>query len=454
MDKQVCVIGGGLAGSEVALTLALHGVSVRLYEMRPQTQTPVHHTTNFAELVCSNSLKSEKPDSAAGMLKAELEALGSSVYAAALRYRVAAGGALAVDREAFSADVTSMIESNPLIEVFREEVKSVEEIAQDASAVVLATGPLTSDALAADIVRLTGDAQLAFYDAAAPIVMADSIDMTRAFKQSRYEQDAPGGDYINCPFTKDEYEQFIEELINAKRVVNKDFETADLFQACQPIEEIARRGTDAPRFGPLKPVGLTDPATGRRPWAALQLRAEDAYGQSFNLVGFQTNLTFPEQRRVFSMIPGLENAEFARYGVMHRNTYVDAPKVLDWRLQLNTPEALKLGVPVFIAGQLAGTEGYCEAIRSGLHVAISVLAVRLGEKPPVLSPDMVFGALLDYATNPATSDYQPMHVNFGILPPFETRIRNKKERYAKYAQRGALALERYVGSLKNVGLLA
>ena len=294
---------------------------------------------------------------------------------------------------------------------------------------------------------------MAFYDAAAPIVMADSLDSGKLFRQSRYE-DASGdaGDYLNAPFTREEYERFIEELVAAERVIARDFETRDLFQACQPIEEIARKGADAPRFGTLKPVGLTDPATGRRPWAALQLRAEDAHGESYNLVGFQTNLTFPEQRRVFRMIPGLENAEFARYGVMHRNTFINAPQLLTPLLQLRSTVDEK--VPVFVAGQLAGTEGYCEAVRSGLHVAFSVASCLRGIDAPKLPAQTAFGALMAYATDPATVDYQPMHVNFGIMEPLPQRIRNKRERYAAYAERGQAALARYREELAACGLLS
>ena len=453
MNEYVTIIGAGLAGSEAALQLADRGIAVRLVEMRPATPTPVHKTDDCAELVCSNSLKSTKPESAAGMLKRELDVLGSRLYAYARACSVPAGGALAVDRVAFSRAVTEAVEAHPLITFERREVHSLAEEARSSRALVVATGPLTSDALAADIAALTGEEHLAFYDAAAPIVMADSLDYDRLFRQSRYEDaDEEAGDYLNAPFDKDEYGRFIEELVAADRVICRDFETKDLFQACQPIEEIARKGHDAPRFGTLKPVGLTDPRTGRRPWAAVQLRAEDAQGQSYNLVGFQTNLTFPEQRRVFRMIPGLENAEFARYGVMHRNTFLDAPRLLDANLRLERTTA-QLGVPVYVAGQLAGTEGYCEAIRSGLHVAFAVAAALADTASPALPSETVFGALLAYATDPATVDYQPMHVNFGILAPLAQRVRNKRDRYAAYAARGEEALLRYRADLVRAGLL-
>lgn len=451
MKANVKIIGAGLAGSQAALALARAGVGVVLVEMRPVVETPVHKTDRCAELVCSNSLKSTNPSSAAGMMKAELAALESELYSLALENSVAAGGALAVDRERFSLAVTQLIEANPLITLERREAESLALEAEGFDALIAATGPLTSDALAESLAQVAGGEYLAFYDAAAPIVMGESLDMSRIFRQSRYEEGA--GDYLNAPFSKDEYEAFIDELLNAERVIKKDFESKDLFQACQPIEEIARAGRDAPRFGALKPVGLTDPATGHRPWAALQLRAEDAFGESYNLVGFQTNLTFPEQRRVFRMIPGLEDAEFARYGVMHRNTFIDAPRLLDSSLRLHAEGLHDVPAPVFVAGQLSGTEGYVEAIRSGLHAAISVSALLKGVEPPVLPPETAFGALLAYACDPQTVDYQPSHVNFGIMPPLEKRIRNKQERYAAYAARGAAAFEGYVSELRRSGLL-
>ncbi|MBQ3329303.1 MAG: methylenetetrahydrofolate--tRNA-(uracil(54)-C(5))-methyltransferase (FADH(2)-oxidizing) TrmFO [Eggerthellaceae bacterium] len=458
MEKPVAIVGAGLAGSEAALQLASRGIPVALYEMRPERPTDVHRTDACAELVCSNSLKSTKRESAAGMLKAELDALGSRLYAAALRHAVPAGGALAVDRNAFAQDVTEQIEAEPRIDLRRQEVKGLQELASASSAVILATGPLTSDALAQEISGIVGGPALAFYDAAAPIVMADSLDHSVLFRQSRYEEAADGegnsrGDYLNAPFSKDEYERFVDELLAADRVMARDFESKDLFQACQPIEEIARAGRDAPRFGPMKPVGLTDPRTGRRPWAALQLRAEDAQGSCYNLVGFQTNLKFGEQARVFRMIPGLEHAEFARYGVMHRNTFLDAPRLLDPSLRLRGPAESALPAPAFVAGQLGGTEGYCEAIRSGLHAALSVAALLGGAALPPVPRETAFGALLAHATDPETVDYQPMHVNFGVLPPLDPPIRNKRERYAAYAARGEEALAAYRSSLEQAGLM-
>lgn len=451
MNERVCIIGAGLAGSQAALTLADAGYEVVLYEMRPQVPTPVHRTGKCAELVCSNSLKSMKPGSAAGMLKAELDVLGSHVFRAALDNRVPAGGALAVDRERFSDEVDHLVRSHPRITYCNEEVRSFDSLTDDFAALIIATGPLTSSALADELRALCGCDQLYFFDAAAPVVLADSLDTEVLFSQSRYEDDAQG-DYLNAPLDRESYEHFIDELIGAERVVLKDFETRELFQACQPIEEIARKGKDAPRYGAMKPVGLTDPRTGRRPWAAVQLRREDVEGNSYNLVGFQTNLTFPEQKRVFRMIPGLEHARFARYGVMHRNTFVDAPRLLDafGRLsdQVNT-----LPYPVYIAGQLSGTEGYCEAVRSGLGCAFALIAELRGNERVVVPPTTAFGSLMAHATNPDTIDYQPMHVNFGVFPHLEPHVRNKKLRYEHYAQRGNEALCRYRQSLIDCGVI-
>ena len=465
MEKRVDIIGGGLAGSEAALQLAADGFQVRLIEMRPFRSTGAHETDRYGELVCSNSLKSTKPASAAGMLKAELEALGSRLLAFAYKSRVPAGGALAVDRGQFSQLITDAImQAN--IERVNAEVVSIEEdgtllvvdaehndpypLKNLAPYCIVATGPLTSAALAESLLKLTGQEHLAFYDAAAPIVFADSLDTDVVFTQSRYDEGV--GDYLNAPFDKAQYEAFIKELVDAQCVIKKSFETKDLFQACQPIEEIARKGFDAPRFGPLKPVGLTDPRTARRPWAVVQLRAEGVDKQCFNLVGFQTNLTFPEQERVFRMIPGLKNAQFARFGVMHRNTFINAPALLDVHLQLHSAAADKVPTQLFIAGQLAGTEGYVEAIASGLLASLSVRAAAGGIDLDPLPRETALGALIDYATAPETQDYQPMHVNFGILPPFEKRIRNKQERYECYAQRGSGALARYIEMLAANGL--
>lgn len=412
--------------------------------------TGVHRTDGLAELVCSNSLKGTRPDSAAGMLKHELDRLASPLYAFAMQTRIPAGGALAVDRARFSSCVTRAIEAHPLIDVERVEAREVQQASSGADALIIATGPLTSDALSQDLVRLIGSDQLAFFDAAAPIVMADSLDERIVFRQSRYDEGA--GDYLNAPMDEGEYRAFASALLSAERVVAKEFETRDLFQACQPIEEVARAGFDAPRFGAMKPVGLTDPRTGKRPYAAVQLRQEDAAGSSFNLVGFQTNLTFPEQRRVFRMIPGLEHAEFARYGVMHRNTFLDAPRLLDAHGRLHAPSVDKLGIPIFVAGQLAGTEGYAEAIRSGLNCALAAIATLSGKEAPLPPPETVFGALMAHATNGDVKDYQPMHVNFGIMPALDPPVKNKRQRYEAQAARGAEALERYVRALEDAGI--
>ena len=447
MEHFVNIIGAGLAGSQAALTCADLGIRVRLMEMRPAVQTAVHKTGLCAELVCSNSLKSTDPETAAGMLKQELRALGSEVYAIAEKTAVPAGGALAVDRDEFARLVTEALAEHPLITYEVGECASVAASCEGADAVILASGPLTSDALADDIARLTGAGHLAFYDAAAPIVMADSLDMDVLFRQSRYERGL--GDYLNAPMERDEYNAFIDELLAAKRTILHDFESKDLFQACQPIEEVARTGRDAPRFGALKPVGITDPRTGRRPWANVQLRAENREGTCYNLVGFQTNLTFSEQARVFRMIPGLGQAEFVRYGVMHRNTFLDAPRLLDASLRLQAPTP----VPVFVAGQLSGTEGYTEAIRSGLHAGLSVAALLGGIDAPALPRETAFGALLAYATDPETKNYQPSHVNFGLMPPLENPPRQKSERHAAYSRRGNGALEAYAARLRAAGLL-
>lgn len=446
MIQNVAIVGAGLAGSEAALVLAQEGLQVSLYEMRPHKQTPVHKTGNFAELVCSNSLKGTRADSAAGMLKQELDYLSSPLFRIAQQCRVPAGGALAVNRDEFSHKVTDCISAHENITVMGEEVTNIDSLAHSYDAVIIATGPLTSDKLSDSLLKQLGTEELSFYDAAAPIVMADSLDRSVVFSQSRYD-DETDGDYLNAPLSKEEYLSFIDALLQADKVIAKDFETKELFQACQPIEEIARSGIDAPRYGALKPVGLIDPRSGKRPYAVVQLRKEDLSSTSYNLVGFQTNLTFPAQKEVFRMIPGLEQAEFARYGVMHRNTFLQAPQLLHRSgLLKNNPFG---STPVYVAGQLAGTEGYCEAIRSGMNCALSVLALSRGGEPVSLSPVTVFGALMNHATNPETKHYQPMHVNFGIMPPLAAPIRNKRERYQAFAERGESALRDYVQALKD-----
>ncbi|MBR3318647.1 MAG: methylenetetrahydrofolate--tRNA-(uracil(54)-C(5))-methyltransferase (FADH(2)-oxidizing) TrmFO [Atopobiaceae bacterium] len=432
MEGIVTVVGGGLAGCECALTLAAHGVRVRLFEQRPGGEAPAHSGDGLAELVCSNSFKSTREDSAAGMLKAELEMMGSSLLPIARSCAVPAGGALAVDRELFSARVSEAVEASPLIELVREEVVAMPE-----DRCVICAGPLCSPRLAESIANVLGRDYLAFFDAAAPVVDAETINTEIAFSQSRYEEG--GGDYLNCPLDRDEYEAFWHELVDAKRVVMRDFEQKDLFNACQPVEEVARKGIDTLRFGALKPVGIQDPRTGRRPWAVVQLRAENRECTAYNLVGFQTNLTWGEQARVFRMIPGLEACDFVRYGVMHRNTFVDSPRVLDATFAIP-------GTQVRLAGQITGTEGYVEAIASGLLAGLNTVAELRGLAHVELPRTSVFGALVAYATDPNTAPYQPMHVNFGIMPALGGKKLRKRERYQAYAARGKADLASYVES--------
>ncbi|WP_290912175.1 methylenetetrahydrofolate--tRNA-(uracil(54)-C(5))-methyltransferase (FADH(2)-oxidizing) TrmFO [Eubacterium sp.] len=420
--KKFTVIGAGLAGCEAAWQIAEAGYEVTLLEMKPEKFSPAHKNKNFAELVCSNSLKASRIDSAAGLLKEEMARLGSLTVPVARNCAVPAGGALAVDRNEFSQTVTDMINSHPNITV---ENKLVEKISPDDDEIlIIATGPLTEGKLGEEIQKLCGD-YLSFYDAAAPIVTADSVDMQKAFGASRYDR---GGDddYINCPFNKAEYEAFIEELINAEGAVVHDF---DVYEGCMPIEKLAKRGLDAPRFGPMKPVGLVDPNTGHRPWACVQLRRENSKGTMFNLVGFQTNLKFGEQKRVFSMIPGLENAEFVRYGVMHRNSFLNSPKLL------NADFSLRSNPNIFFAGQITGVEGYMESAASGIMAGINAVRRAEGEEPLVLSEYNMIGALSQYISDESVTNFQPMGANFGILPPIEPKIRDKRERYMALANR-------------------
>ncbi len=433
MGEVVTVVGAGLAGSECALQLAERGVDVLLVEQRPGHASPAHHTDGFAELVCSNSLKSTKADSAAGLLKRELEAMGSVLLQVAHETSVPAGGALAVDRRAFSDGVTARVLAHPRIRVVREEATSLPE-----GRAVIAAGPLCSDALFEAVSAAVGGERMSFFDAAAPIVDADSLDRSIVFSQSRYEE-AGLGDYLNCPMERDEYDAFMEELLGARRVIARDFEQSDLFCACQPVEEVARTGHDSLRFGALKPVGLTDPRTGRRPWAAVQLRAENESATAYNIVGFQTNLAWPEQRRVFRMIPGLGDAEFLRYGVMHRNSFVDAPHALDATYAIPDTN-------VRLAGQITGTEGYVEAIASGLLAALNTYADIIGAQPMQLPTTGSLGSLVAYSTSPATVGYQPMHVNFGLFPPLENPPRNKANRRALMAQRARDDFDAYIAS--------
>ncbi len=425
MDK-ITVIGGGLAGCEAAFAAANRGVKVELLEMKPKKKTPAHKSDNLAELVCSNSLKAARPDSAAGLLKEEMRRLGSVCLPAADKSAVAAGGALAVDRDIFSRLVTEKIKNHPNITVKEECVTQI----PDNGITVIATGPLTDSALAEDIGSLSGGGNLSFYDAAAPIVTAESIDMEKAFFASRYGRGTD--DYINCPMNKEEYTAFYNELVTAETAPLHEFDRPlKVYEGCMPVEVLAKRGEDSIRFGPLKPVGLKDLRTGHRPWAAVQLRRENSAGTLYNLVGFQTNLKFPEQKRVFSLIPGLENAEFVRYGVMHRNTFINSPELL-------APElSLKSNSNIFFAGQLSGVEGYMESAASGIVAGINAAAKLKGEKPLVLPEFTMIGALLHYICDGSVTDFQPMGANFGILPPLDTHIRDKRERYAALAKRSA-----------------
>ncbi|MBR3148729.1 MAG: methylenetetrahydrofolate--tRNA-(uracil(54)-C(5))-methyltransferase (FADH(2)-oxidizing) TrmFO [Eubacterium sp.] len=421
------VIGAGLAGCEAAWQIAQSGYDVTLVEMKPCKFSPAHKSEYFAELVCSNSLKASRIESAAGLLKEEMARLGSLTVPIARECAVPAGGALAVDRNLFSSAVTERITSHPKITV---EHRVCEEInPSDDEIVIVATGPLTDDALSKEIERLCPD-MLSFYDAAAPIVTAESVDMTKAFGASRYDRGGES-DYINCPFNKEEYERFIDELTHAEGAVVHDF---DVYEGCMPIEKLAKRGLDAPRFGPMKPVGLVDPKTGHRPWACVQLRRENDKGTMFNLVGFQTNLKFGEQKRVFGMIPGLENAEFVRYGVMHRNSFINSPKVL------SSDYSLREHKNIFFAGQITGVEGYMESAGSGILAGINAVRRAEGKDTLTLSEYTMLGALSGYISDESVTNFQPMGANFGILPPIEPKIRDKKERYKALAERALKSL--------------
>lgn len=436
MENQphITVIGAGLAGCEAAWAAAQRGVKVTLIEMKPQRMTPAHHSALFAELVCSNSLKAKRLDSAAGLLKEEMRRLGSVCVPAALSCAVPAGGALAVDRDRFAQNVTAAIRSHPLIAV---EEREAAELPADGVAVV-ATGPLTAQGLAARLSERFGGA-LSFFDAAAPIVTAESVDPAYSFRASRYDREESGqGDYINCPLNKEEYERFHAALAQAETAPLHGFDRGGpaVYEGCMPIEVLARRGADAIRFGPMKPVGLRDPRTGHRPWAVLQLRMENAEGSLLNLVGFQTNLKFGEQKRVFGMIPALHDAEFVRYGVMHRNTFLDSPRLLNGGYQLRDEPRL------FFAGQMTGVEGYMESAASGLLAGLNAARTVNGQPPVILPRDTMMGALAGYISDPSVTDFQPMGANFGILPPLERTIRDKRERYGALAERALHSLEK------------
>ena len=433
---EVTVVGGGLAGSEAAWQLAERGHSVRLCEMRPVRQTPAHHTDRFAELVCSNTFKSTETTNAHGLLKAEMRLLGSMILECADEARVQAGSALAVDRDVFSTAVTKRIESHPNIEIVRDEITRVEGPS------VIATGPLTSDALAEAIRTRLGTGALAFYDAIAPIVSRDSIDESIAFTASRYDRETmegatEEGAYLNCPMNREEYEAFIAALTSADQFHGHEFDEVPYFEGCMPVEVAAKRGADTLRFGPLKPVGLTDPRTGRRPWAVIQLRREDKNGNMWNVVGFQTRLRIPEQQRVLRMIPGLENAEFLRYGSIHRNSYLNSPAALTPHLSARDDETL------LFAGQLTGVEGYTESSATGLIAGINLSRMLSGAAPEVPPVDTMLGALYRYLREADPKHFQPMNANFGLLDELPEKIRDKKKKREMFAERALEAMKQW-----------
>jgi len=435
-SPHITIIGGGLAGSEAAWQAAERGVHVTLYEMRPHKMTPAHVSGRLAELVCSNSLGSDLPDRAAGLLKAELRVLNSLVLACADETRVPAGGALAVDRELFAAAVTRRVASLPRVRIVRQEVTAIPD-----GPAVIATGPLTSVALAGRIAALTGQDHLYFYDALAPIVSADSIDMSVAFRASRYGRG--DADYINCPLTEEEYGRFVDALIAAERIPLHDFERQDarFFEGCLPVEVLAARGRDALAFGPLRPVGLTDPRTGQRPYAVVQLRQDNLAGTLYNLVGFQTNLRYGEQERVFRLIPGLEQADFVRFGHMHRNTFINAPLLLEPTMGFRTRPDL------FFAGQITGVEGYVGSVGSGWVAGVNAARFVLELDPLVLPETSMLGALCHYVSRADPAAFQPMKANFGLMPPLSPPVRNKRKRYRAYATRALADLKSMFSSL-------
>ena len=431
--NHVTVIGAGLAGSECAWQLAQRGIPVTLREMKPEKMTPAHQTADFAELCCSNSLRAAGLENAVGLLKEELRQLGSLIVRCADETAVPAGGALAVDRHGFSRLVTERVKSHPLITVVPGEVTDLPE-----GEVVVASGPLTSDALADRLLSMLGgeDSALHFFDAAAPLVSFDSVDMDSGFFASRYDKGTP--DYINCPMEKEEYLAFWQELTHAQEAEVHGFEDRNVFEGCMPVEVMARRGEDTLRYGPLKPRGLKDPRTGREPYAVVQLRKDNADGTIYNLVGFQTHLRFPEQKRVFSMIPALHDAKFLRYGVMHRNTFINSPKLLGADFSLRSDRR------IFFAGQITGVEGYMESAASGILAGINAARYINGKDPFVMPGDTVMGALARYISDESVTDFQPMGANFGILPPLDERIRSKQERYEKISQRGLESAGKYI----------
>lgn len=427
---SINVIGAGLAGSEAAWQIAKRGLKVRLYEMRPEKKTPAHHTQNFAELVCTNSLRANQLTNGAGLLKEEMRRLDSIIMEAADTHNVPAGGALAVDRETFSSAITEKLTNHPNVEVIREELTEIPE-----GLTVIATGPLTSDPLAQAIKRLTDDEGLYFYDAAAPIVEKSSLNMDKIYLKSRYDKGEAA--YLNCPMTEEEFYNFYHELINAEMAELHDFEDQKFFEGCMPIEQMASRGEKTMLFGPLKPVGLEDPKTGKEPFAVVQLRQDNAAGNLYNLVGFQTHLKWGEQKRVFSMIPGLENAQFVRYGVMHRNTYLRSPEFL------NATYQTKKRADLLFAGQMTGVEGYVESAASGLYAGINAALIAQGKEPVVFPEETMMGAMAHYITHASPKHFQPINANFGIIPRLEKRIREKRERNLALSQRALVVLEEF-----------
>lgn len=444
MTDAVTVIGGGLAGSEAAWQLAERGFDVTLYEMRPQKTTGAHVTDRLGELVCSNSFGSKLPDRASGLLKTELNMLRSLLLDCAERAALPAGGALAVDRELFAASVTEALSSHPNIKIVREEVTTIPE-----GPTIIATGPLTSESMTREIAALTGQQYLYFYDAIAPIVTADSIDMSIAFRANRYDRgDEDEGDYINCPMTKEEYERFVDALLNAETIQLKDFEREELrfFEACLPIEQLAARGRDALAYGPMRPVGLRDPRTGKRPYAVVQLRRDNLIGSLYNLVGFQTNLKWGQQEAVLRLIPGLANAEFMRMGQMHRNTFINSPTLLEPTMQFKGRDNL------FFAGQITGVEGYMGNVATGLVAGINLARFVKGEPAWVIPQTTMLGALCHYITHAEPDHFQPMKANFGILPELEPPVRDKRQRYAAYVERAVRDMQASIASLNDVYL--
>ena len=444
MAATITIIGAGLAGSEAAWQCARRGLAVELYEMRPERATPAHQTADFAELVCSNSLKSETENTAPWLLKEELRRAGSLLIEIAGAHAVPAGHALAVDRAGFAAAVTEAISREPLIRVQRHEVASINE-SDPNQITMVATGPLTSDALSQEVARLTGSAYLFFYDSISPIVEADSIDMSKVYLAARYDKGS--ADYINCPMNKEEYDCFYDALLAAQSVEGHDWEKLNYFESCLPVEEIARRGRDTLRFGPMKPVGLADPRTGRHPYAVVQLRQENARADSYNLVGFQNHLKFGDQARVLRLIPGLENARFLRYGQIHRNTYINSPTLLRESLQMRRHPR------VFFAGQICGVEGYVESIATGLMAGIHAVALATDSEPVPPPRASAFGSLVHYVTHASAKNFQPANITFDLLPLLEHKVRERQERHRLQCQRALREFDDWWASL-SVGAAA